>query len=141
MDKANEILKNHNLKRTSCREGIIALLLNSEKALSENDIKDQLGATYDRTTFYRSFKTLKDANILHQIVVGSSNVKYAINHNSYEHKNGHIHFYCDNCDTVMCIDQPIPKQDNLPGGFTCKETEVIIKGKCCTCNAESRKKD
>lgn len=139
MENANEILHNHNLKRTSCREGIITLLLNEKIALSEQEIKDRLGSTYDRTTFYRSFKTLIDADILHRIVVDAQQVKYAINHDSYENKNGHLHFYCNTCEKVVCIDQPIPKHANLPGGFTCRETEIIIKGNCCNCNAETRK--
>ena len=33
-----EILSSHNLKRTSCREGIIKVIMSTEEALSENEI-------------------------------------------------------------------------------------------------------
>ncbi|NLF42620.1 MAG: hypothetical protein GX587_07990 [Bacteroidales bacterium] len=56
--KALEILNNHNLKRTSCREGIIEVVMEAKQALSENEIRERLIGNYDRTTFYRSFKTL-----------------------------------------------------------------------------------
>ena len=61
--KPIEILNKHNLKRTSCREGIIQVIINANSALSENEIRERLEGTYDRTTFYRSFKTLEEYNI------------------------------------------------------------------------------
>ena len=63
-----DILNNHNLKRTSCREGILEVVMAANQALSENEIKEQLAGNYDRTTFYRSFKTLEEHRIIHKIV-------------------------------------------------------------------------
>ncbi len=72
--KALDVLYSHNLKRTSCREGIIEVLMAANEALSEIEIREQLAGNYDRTTFYRSFKTLEENKILHRIVVDNLGV-------------------------------------------------------------------
>ena len=130
--KAVEILKSRNLKRTSCREGIIDVVMNADQALSIEEIRERLSGNYDRTTFYRSFKTLEEYHIVHKIVVDSQLVKYAID-NTITHKIRHAHFYCCECHTVKCMDTVPVKQYQLPYGYMGEETEVIIKGKCQRC--------
>ena len=75
-----DILNRHNLKRTSCREGIIEVIMTANEALSENEIRERLSGNYDRTTFYRSFKTLEEYKIIHKIVVDNQLVKYALDY-------------------------------------------------------------
>jgi Fur family transcriptional regulator, ferric uptake regulator len=71
-------LHDRNLKRTSCREGIISVIMDADQPLSENQIRERLTGTFDRTTFYRSFKTLQESEIIHKIVVDNQLVKYAL---------------------------------------------------------------
>lgn len=130
--KAVDILKSFNLKRTSCREGIIDVVIAANHALSENEIRGRLTGTYDRTTFYRSFKTLEEHNILHKIVVDNLQVKYALD-NSVTHKAEHAHFYCYECHTVRCMDNIPVYRYQLPEGYSDVETEVLIKGTCEKC--------
>lgn len=130
--KPVEILNTHKLKRTSCREGILEVVMTAGQALSENQIRERLAGNYDRTTFYRSFKTLEVHNIIHKIVVDNQLVKYAL-HNSITHKQEHAHFYCSDCDMVKCLDDIPVQKYQLPDGFSDKETEVIIKGTCPAC--------
>jgi Fur family transcriptional regulator, ferric uptake regulator len=89
--KPIEILSSNNLKRTSCREGIIKAILSGSGAMSEDEIREQLEGNYDRTTFYRSFKTLREKGILHKIVVDNQLVKYALDSNTTG-KSYHPHF-------------------------------------------------
>jgi len=127
-----EVLNSHNLKRTSCREGIIDVVMNANQALSENEIRERLSGNYDRTTFYRSFKTLEQHNIIHKIVVDNQLVKYALD-NSVTHKGTHAHFYCKECAAVKCLeDVPVHKYQ-LPDGYADVETDVLIKGICSNC--------
>lgn len=130
--KPLEILQRHNLKRTSCREGILQTILSSKTALSENEIRGRLIGNYDRTTFYRSFKTLEESKIIHKIVVDNQLVKYAIA-NTITHKDEHAHFYCTDCQTVKCLDTVKVSVPSLPDGFSATETEVVIKGTCDHC--------
>jgi Fur family ferric uptake transcriptional regulator len=135
--KAVDILNTHNLKRTSCREGIIEVVMEAGQALSENEIRKRLAGNYDRTTFYRSFKTLEERNIIHKIVVDNQLVKYALD-NSITRKQEHAHFYCSACDTVKCLEEIPVKQYQLPDGYSNNETEVIIKGMCPICKNQEQ---
>lgn len=130
--KPVDILNIHNLKRTSCREGIIEVVMTANHALSENEIRERLISNYDRTTFYRSFKTLEEHKIIHKIIVDNQLVKYALD-NTGTHKDEHVHFYCNECNTVKCMyNVPVPKYQ-LPDGYSDVETEVLIKGICSIC--------
>ena len=130
--KPQEVLQAHDLKRTACREGILSTIKDSEHALSEKEIKDGLSGNFDRTTFYRSFKTLLKKNIIHKIVVNNQVVKYALD-NKITHKNKHAHFYCKKCDSVICLDNIPVTEPKIPQGFEASETEIIIKGLCREC--------
>ncbi|MFW5851949.1 MAG: Fur family transcriptional regulator [Bacteroidota bacterium] len=135
--KIFDILNSHNLKRTSCREGIIEVIMNANQALSENEIRERLAGNYDRTTFYRSFKTLNEHKIIHKIVVDNQLVKYALD-NTITQKNEHAHFFCKNCHSVKCMDNvPIPKYQ-LPDGYSNIKTEVLIKGTCANCKNHTK---
>lgn len=131
--KPESVLFKHNLKRTSCREGIIEVIMSSKSALSENEIKERLHGNYDRTTFYRSFKTLEENHIIHKIVVDNQIIKYALD-NEITEKKEHMHFFCTDCNNVICMDEMPMKIPKVPVGFTVKETEVVIKGICGNCN-------
>ncbi len=127
-----ELLHSHNLRTTSCRQGILDILGNSSEALTEQDIKTQLDSQHDRTTVYRSFKTLIDNNLIHKIVVDNNLVKYALNPKWYS-QHDHVHFYCKQCDKLVCIESEQQAGIPLPEGFSASETEIIIKGTCKTC--------
>jgi len=131
--KAQEILHKHNLVRTSCRQSIIDTIENTGHAISEDEIKQKVEATYDRTTFYRSFKTLIENNIIHKIVVDNQLVKYALTENNNESKK-HVHFYCNQCGVVECFPHAEINKLVLPTGYRQVETELIIKGFCSNCN-------
>lgn len=130
--QATDILNKFKLRRTSCRQGIIDVVLAADQALSENEISNRLGGQYDRTTFYRSFKTLEEHRIIHKIVVNNLIVKYALDP-AVRNKSVHAHFYCSECQTVRCMEDVPVQKYQLPDGYTGEETEVIIKGTCAIC--------
>ncbi|WP_282038145.1 Fur family transcriptional regulator [Saccharicrinis aurantiacus] len=130
--ESNVILNKHKLKRTSCREGIIDVIINANEALSDTEIRDRLTENYDRTTFYRSFKTLEEHKILHKIVVDNQLTKYELD-NSVTRKKEHAHFFCNTCEIVLCLDTIEIPQPILPKGCTANEIELIVKGKCNHC--------
>lgn len=137
--ETQEILHKYNLKQTGCREGILSLLLEAGQALSENEIKEALDKKYDRTTFYRSFKTLLEHKIIHKIVVDNLLVKYAPDI-TVTGKQNHAHFYCERCASVLCVDSVPIEQPQLPNGYKVLETEMIIKGVCNNCTLSEKKR-
>ena len=128
-----KILHEHRLKRTGCREGIISVLKSAGKPLSENEIRDQLSVNFDRTTFYRSFKTLLETSILHKIVIDNQFIKYALG-DPADAPVSHAHFYCTACNNVICLEPIEQDLSVLPVGYVVRETEIIFKGLCSRCN-------
>ncbi len=133
--KSGDILHKHNLVRTSCRQSIIDTIVNSGFAISEEEIKQKIEGTYDRTTFYRSFKTLIENGIIHKIVVDNQLVKYALSESRQISKN-HVHFYCNGCGIVECLPGAEIELPQLPAGYQQIEAELIIKGLCKKCNVQ-----
>lgn len=133
--KPLEILNKHNLKGTGCRLGIIELMLHSVHPLSENEIRTALNGNYDRTTFYRSFKTLEEHRIVHKVVVDNQIVKYELDSTITKRKR-HAHFYCNSCKTVQCLDGVEVPNPVLPEGYRVSEIELIVKGECSRCGGD-----
>jgi Fur family transcriptional regulator, ferric uptake regulator len=134
---ATEILQNHQVKKTSPRVSIINALQNSDFPLSESEVKERMGDLYDRITFYRSAQTLIEAGIIHRIVAGHV-TKYALNHcgDGHHHETDHIHFFCQQCSALVCMNDIKVQSYPLPEGFTNKACDVVIKGTCRLCNQQ-----
>jgi len=130
----SELLHRHDLKRTSCREGILALIMEAGEALSEHEIRDRLEGHYDRTTFYRSFRTLVEHGLIHKITVADQPVKYAVDRQHRENMGGHAHHFCRSCHSVRCLDAVTFTADHLPEAFTLEQADIVIKGVCQNCN-------
>jgi Fur family transcriptional regulator, ferric uptake regulator len=133
--KPEKVLHEHNLKRTGCREGIIDVITQSGQPLSENEIRNLLPGNFDRTTFYRSFKTLLENKIIHKIVIDNQRVKYAIG-SSVTRTKSHAHFFCISCNEVRCLEPAGMKIPPIPKGYSAWDIEMIIKGECAICTSK-----
>ena len=129
---AIELLKNKGLKKTAQRIMLINILQEKTVALTEDDIKQDMGEVYDRITFYRTIQTLLDAELIHRITINNKTVKYALNETSV-HNHNHGHFFCKKCHSVTCLGEIPPINYNLPTGYKEDDCEVLIKGYCCGC--------
>jgi len=135
--EATEILRNHNLKKTSPRVAIIDALQSSPLPMGEDEISNVMGSHSDRTTFYRSALTLEDAGILHRIVIDKLFVKYALNEGQHHNavRLNHAHFFCNHCQKLICLVNIHPGPYRLPEGFQSQAPEVMNKGICRKCNS------
>lgn len=133
---AVEILKSHYIKKTPGRVAIIKAIQKYSKPLSESEIRSEMEEAYDRITFYRNIQTLHAAGIIHKIVIDNTVVKYGLNvcDKGHNHQNEHAHFYCEKCTTVLCMHEVRIPTYGLPEGFLLSDSDIIIKGKCSTCN-------
>lgn len=131
---AEQILKEHGIKKTVCRKCIIDKLIQSkDTALTENEIKDAFSDLFDRVTFYRSLKTLEESKVIHRIVLNSNVVKYALNGQLVLSKI-HPHFHCSICDRVICLDSSILDNNlHLPSGYKVESLQLLFEGTCPDC--------
>lgn len=133
MKKITEILQQNNLIRTSCREEIIKTIVESPTPLSEEEVKTAISSNFNRTTFYRTFKTLIAKEVIHKIVIDNTLIKYAITEKQNLTKQ-HAHFYCQSCSRVFCIPEVSWEYNGLPDYYKPEQAELLIKGYCTKCN-------
>jgi Fe2+ or Zn2+ uptake regulation protein len=62
MDKINNLTNITNIKLTSARKSILELLIDSNKPLSYEDMKDNI--SMDKATFYRNITIFEEENLL-----------------------------------------------------------------------------
>jgi Fur family ferric uptake transcriptional regulator len=133
MNNISKILRENDLIRTSCREEIIKVIMKSPTPLSEEEIKTKVSGKFDRTTFYRTFKTLNSKSVIHKIVIDNSIIKYALS-DKVRHQKQHAHFYCQICSKVFCLPEVKWEYTGLPENYRTEQTELLIKGICTNCN-------
>jgi Fur family ferric uptake transcriptional regulator len=136
---AQEILKQHVVKKTPARMAMIRALQSSSCPMSEAEIKEKMSDLYDRVTFYRNVLTLVEAGIIHKIVADNTTIRYALNccEHGHQHSAEHAHFFCENCHAVVCMKEIKIPEYNLPTGYKFADCDVIIKGTCGICTEKS----
>ncbi|MEJ2005417.1 MAG: transcriptional repressor [Cyclobacteriaceae bacterium] len=135
-DRVGEILRNYKLKKTSCRQDVLRLLLRGNHAMSHAELEAAVNENYDRVTLYRTLKTFQEKGLIHKVLDDDGAAKYAPCSDCTlgEHHHEHVHFKCNKCGNTVCIeDTNIPKID-LPEGFRIQERNLLISGICNKCN-------
>lgn len=129
-----QVLKRHNLRITDCRIDVLDFFIKKKKALSFKDLEDQFGE-YDRVTLYRTLHSFTDNGVLHKIPDDSGFATYGLCHHTCdadEHHHNHVHFKCDACGTIECLDEHLP-EIKVPG-YQIREANVILNGVCQVCS-------
>jgi Fur family transcriptional regulator, ferric uptake regulator len=134
--KAVEILKCYGIRKTPGRLAIVKILQEKNRPLSEAELKHEMDKDYDRITFYRNILKLQMLGVVHKIVIDNTVVKYGLisSEDGLKHKNEHAHFYCEECHSVVCLDEVKIPDISLPSGYKYNDCDIIIKGRCEKCN-------
>jgi len=109
-----------NIKLTTARKAILECLIDSNKPISYEDIKDNL--PMDKATFYRNIIKFEEEGIINSFESNDKKRYFEIK------KTQHSHFICNVCSNIECIHEELNIQlknhqiDN-----------VIIKGVCPNC--------
>jgi len=132
-----EIIKDHKLRVTDCRIDVLGLFHEKQRAVSIKDLEENLPG-YDRVTLYRTLNSFAENGLVHKIPDDSGFASYGLCHStctSTAHQHNHIHFKCNSCGTVECMDKEIQLPDyTLPGNYSSSEVDIIINGVCGKCN-------
>ena len=96
-------------RNTPAKTEIQELILSSKSALSHTEIQKHLTGLCDRVTIYRILERLTDEGLIHKVVNVDGVVKYAGCHScSEKHNHNHIHFSCQKCKSVTCLEDVVP---------------------------------
>ena len=115
-----KIIKNTNIKLTSARLELLEVLINANKPVCYDDIKDNL--TMDKATFYRNISKFEDEKVITSFQSNDKKRYFAFE------TDIHPHFICNYCNTIKCInDFPSINLKNY------NIENIILKGKCADC--------
>lgn len=122
-------------RNTVAKTKIINLIANSKTALSHSEIQELLDIACDRVTIYRVLDRLIEENLIHKIVTVDGVIKYAACHDcsSVMHHHNHIHFSCEQCQTVTCIEEVEPTF-KLPERYKVHSVNFTVSGLCKNCS-------
>jgi len=132
---SKEILKKHNLRVTNSRLDVVDYFVSEQKALSLGALEVQF-PDYDRVTLYRTLNSFLDSGILHKIPNDLGTATYGLCHETCgpeEHCHDHIHFKCNNCGTMECLDDLHVPNVKVPEGYQVDNTNLIVDGICASC--------
>ena len=97
----------------------------------ENNFKQ-----YDRVTLYRTLNTFLDSGILHRIPNENGTATYGLCHDTCtpeHHDHNHIHFKCNNCGQIECLEEKVANAVAVPSGYQVQGINLIVDGICAEC--------
>jgi Fur family ferric uptake transcriptional regulator len=120
-------------RNTKAKAEIQELIVRSDVALSHAEIQKLLNGLCDRVTIYRVLERLLKEGVIHKIVNVNGVVKYAGCHScSAKHSHNHIHFSCQKCKSVTCLEGVEPSY-KLPKNYKVSEMNFTLSGLCPQC--------
>lgn len=130
-----KILKSHNLRITDCRLNVLQLFLVERTALSQGDLEGEF-KEYDRVTLYRTLNSFLDSGIIHKIPNSQGTATYGLCHETCSpdhHDHNHVHFKCNTCGNIECLDDNSVPEISLPIGYHVQAVNMIVDGICAKC--------
>ena len=129
-----DVLKSKGISITPFRIAVLEVFYKYNNAISLSVLSKELKES-NRITLYRTLKIYKEKGIIHEIAMGSDEVRYAICSGcaTQNHQHQHVHFKCDSCDIVYCLEIetfPVIKAE----GFMFNELEIQSTGVCKECS-------
>ena len=137
IEKFNDLLDKHHLKKTGPRLSVLTVLNSREVATSQPELEHMLGKEVDRVTLYRILNTFEKSGIIHKILDINGTSNYALCSplcTGEKHKDEHVHFNCTVCLNIYCMDEVQIPAVVIPQGFKATNKNLIIYGICDSCN-------
>ncbi len=133
----NEYLAAHGVRPTANRILVLRALADAARPVSMTDIEIALD-TVDKASIFRVLELFASKDIVHEIDDGSRSVKYELCHSDprRSHDDQHVHFVCERCHKVMCLDDITVPEVSLPPKFKPRAVNYIIKGVCPECGED-----
>ena len=120
-------------RNTTAKSEILNLITKSKVALSHSEIQTLTKGMCDRVTIYRVLERLIKEDLIHKAVNLEGTIKYAsCSHTHENHSHNHVHFSCQKCNLVTCLDTVEP-QFTLPINYQIKEVNFTLTGLCPNC--------
>lgn len=132
-DAVAELIRRTGARATPARIRVLRLLRVAPTALTHNEIELALGQpVVDRVTLYRVLDWLVDCGLAHRNTDAHRVFRFSAAA-AGEHTT-HIHFRCEHCGGVFCLDAAPPAAPSLPAGFSLSRMDFDLRGCCSSCS-------
>lgn len=115
---------------------VLELLGTVHQPLSHAQIETLLEAEaalrMDRVTLYRILDSLTTVGLLLKVVDARGVFRFSSADAARAHES-HVHFRCQTCSGVFCLDAQPPLAPELPSGFRLSAVEFGLRGTCPQC--------
>jgi Fur family ferric uptake transcriptional regulator len=136
-------LRSAGLRATAARLAIVRTLEEAGGAISATEVMDRLDIVgMDRVTIYRTLASLVECGLAHKLDPGDRVWRFTLRDTRSAPKHidhhAHLHFVCESCGTITCLDSAYAELhlgDHAQHGYTIREQETVLRGKCPTCKA------
>ena len=120
-------------RNTTAKSVILDLIIKSDVALSHAEIQTLTDGICDRVTIYRVLERLMNEDLIHKSVNLEGTIKYAsCSHCKEAHSHNHIHFSCQKCHLVTCLEDVEPAF-KMPKNYQINEVNFTLTGLCPNC--------
>lgn len=128
------ILRQHGMSNTPIRRKVLALFMNSSKALQHSDIEQHFPKN-DRITLYRTLQTFVNKRLIHTIPTDRKSIQYAYGRVAPKvGRERHIHFSCEICGDIQCMDMPLQVDiSEIAKRYAVRSVDVVLRGVCSNC--------
>lgn len=130
----SEFLMGKGVRSTPNRVLVMKELMNAKSPVSLAELEISLD-TMDKASIFRVLELFAGKELVHVIEDGSRSLKYELCHSESHHsvEDQHVHFYCEKCDKVYCFEDISVPSIKIPGSYTVKSINYMIKGICPGC--------
>ena len=136
-DVVAEIIRRTGARATPARIRVLHLLRAAPTALTHTEIELALGSVaIDRVTLYRVLDWLVESGLAHKNTDAKRVFCFSAAE-AGEHK-AHIHFRCEHCGGVFCLEAAPPPAPALPSGFSLSRINFDLRGRCAVCSSKNR---
>lgn len=134
--KYADMLRRNGLKSTPQRLSVLEVFSRESKVVSLGDLNKLLGEGFDRITLYRILNAFHEKGLIHKIPGTEGSPEYALcseDCDEHVHLDNHVHFKCNNCSKVECLDHVEIPEVTLPESYKALQYNYIIEGICAKC--------
>ena len=132
------LLKNKKLSETPFRKEVLAIFTKYNNAIPLSVIEKELHK-FNRITLYRTIKIFIEKGIIHEISLNGNISNFALCKEECDtnaHYHQHIHFKCNSCEIVFCVEVDKFPTIKLPE-YIIEQLEIQATGLCQKCNIVS----
>lgn len=127
-------LERREVKPTANRILVLRALVEAGRPVSLSDLEAQI-ASMDKSSVFRTLTLFLEKDIVHSFEDGRGVVNYELcsEEGHCDHRDAHIHFYCERCHRSYCMEHIDLDWVQVPEGFEPLAYSFVIKGICPEC--------